>query len=239
MSADSLAVHLALRNRALGLTVATTGSTTLAATTTGFTRTAGSFVTDGFAVGMEVVSSGFTASADNMTGVVTSVVAATMLVTPYVVTITNDVATVTHPALVAEGAASARTIRARFPARFATENATFIPVADIPYAEEDFVPATSTVFSAPASNGEMVQDGLYIIKWYGLSGKGTAALRKSVDALKALFSPGTKLTAGSHTVRMSTEKAAETGQIIPLTNGWSVLILTAYWQVYSNNTIAP
>jgi hypothetical protein len=56
---------LALRGRVLTLSVATTGTTSLAATATGYTRAAGSFVTDGFKPGMEVLAAGFATSGNN------------------------------------------------------------------------------------------------------------------------------------------------------------------------------
>ena len=70
---DHLAALLALRGRALTLSVATTGSTSLSATTTGYARAAGSFITDGLVVGAEITASGFTTPANNGQGVVTAV----------------------------------------------------------------------------------------------------------------------------------------------------------------------
>lgn len=241
MSANLLSVHLALRNRALALYVCVTGiqlengqplltesgdfiltEAGLVATTSGYTRSdGGSFITDGFAVGMELTPFGFTS---NPVDVIDAVTATTIT---------------THNARTAEGAATGRALYVGFPALFATENVSFTPVSGRPYAEEEFSPSTSEVFSAPARTGEMVEDGIYVLKLYGLSGKGTAALRKSVDALKALFTPGTNLTAGSHTVRMIPSAAATTGQLIPLTSGWTALVLTIPWRVYSNNSTAP
>ena len=61
---------------------ATTGTTTLDATGTGFSRASGSFVTDGFEVGQMVVSSGFAASGFNGFSVITAVDALTMTTTP-------------------------------------------------------------------------------------------------------------------------------------------------------------
>lgn len=232
-----LAAHLALRNRALSLTVATTGSASIAATATGFMRTTGSFLSDGFAVGMEVVSSGFSTSANNGNGVITSVTATVMLVSMFVVAVSNGVTTVTRPATVVEAEASGRTIAARLPSRRAFENNDFTRLSSIPFIEEDYVPATSSL--SGTKNGGLVEEtGLYVIRWYGLSGVGVSALRSSVDALKLLFAPGTNLTAGSHTVRVRTDTATQTGQILPIEGGWSVLTLTVPWWALSNNAIA-
>lgn len=61
---------------------ADTGVTTIDATATGFSRASGSFLTDGFRVGMLVVSSGFVGSGFNGKSVVTAVNALTMNTTP-------------------------------------------------------------------------------------------------------------------------------------------------------------
>jgi hypothetical protein len=80
------------------LTVAaTTGSAELAATTAGYTRSAGSFLTDGFYIGMPVAASGFTSAANNGTSTVTNVTATTLTVAK-------------TPATVAEAAATGRTV---------------------------------------------------------------------------------------------------------------------------------
>jgi hypothetical protein len=60
---NHLAALIACRTRLATLEVCTTGTTTLEATATGFVRLAGSFVTDGFQVGMEVLPAGFTSTA--------------------------------------------------------------------------------------------------------------------------------------------------------------------------------
>ena len=69
------AALLALRNRVLSVVTATTGSTTLVATTTGYTRATGSFVTEGFRIGMELAGTGFSTAANNNPGVILAVAA--------------------------------------------------------------------------------------------------------------------------------------------------------------------
>lgn len=236
---DSLAAHLAMRNRALSLVVSTTGSASLAATTTGFTRGTGSFLTDGFSVGMDVATSGFTNAANNGNGVVTAVTAGTLTVSMYVVTVTNGAQSVARPATVVEAEAAGRTIAARLPSLRAWENLTFIPASTIPYVEEEFVPATNRALSFPITTGTLEETGLYVLKWYGVSGLGgVGAIRKSVDALKALFAPGTSLTAGSNTLRVRSDTSVYGGQLIPMDNGWTCCVLTIPWRAWSQNVIA-
>lgn len=217
---DLLATHLALRNRALTLSVCTTGSQSLSATATGYARAAGSFITDGFVVGQEILTTGFAANGYHvLTGV-----------TALALTVADTVAV--------EGAAGGRTISVGLPVLRAFENTTFTPTVGRPYFEEDFVPATNSLVTLPAAGGIVMETGLYVAKWYGLSNVGISALRKSVDALKLLFAPGTRLTAGSNTVRVRSDTAVRTGQIIPLDGGWSVLTLTIPWQSETINQVA-
>lgn len=217
---DLLATHLALRNRALSLIVETTGSTSLSATATGYNRVAGSFVADGFSPGMEITPAGF---ATNTVDVLITVTASDLT---------------TKNARPVEVAAGGRTISVGVPALRAFENVDLIPVAGRPYFEEDFVPGTNTLRTFPAQGATGEETGLYVLKIYGLSNVGISAIRKTIDALKALFAPGTTLTAGVNTVRVRSDVSVQSGQILPQGNGWSVCVLTIPWRAYSINQVA-
>lgn len=235
---DTTSAVLALRTRARSLSVCTTGSTTLSASTTGYGRTTGSFLTDGFAVGMEVVASGFSTSANNGQGVITAIATLTMTVTPYTVTGGVSGFTVASRTLATEGAAAGRTVLATLPAMRAWENTALDPVANVPYLTEEFVPATNSLITLPASTGQIEETGLYVLTWYGLPNYGVTAIHKSVDALKALFSPGTTFTAGSDVVRVRTDTAVRKSQLIPQGNGWTACVLTIPWRTRTTNAIA-
>lgn len=213
-------IHLALRARVSGLVVATTGSTTLAATTTSYTRTVGSFLTDGFTVGSEVLPSGF---ATNTVQVVTRVQALTLTVSA---------------ALAAEAANSGRQLQAGVPTLFGTENTVISPVAGRPYLMEVFKPTTATLRAGPAANGVRENDGLYELRWCGLANTGMLGIRQAVDALAARFTPGTTMTAGSDTVRVRTDVAPFSSRIAPRDDGWAVCVLTIPWRCYSVNVVA-
>ena len=235
---DHTAATLAFRNRALGVSVCTTGATTLSATTTGYARTAGSFLTDGFAKGMEVTASGFTTAANNGQGVITDLTATAMMVSAYTIANTPTGYTNSARTLAAESAAAGRTITCTLPACRAWENIDFTPFGSVPFVEEDYVPATNTLITLPADTGQIEETGLYILKWYGLATYGVTAIRKSVDAVKALFAPGTSLTAGTNTVRVRTDAGPYAGQLLPQGNGWSVVVLTVPWRTRTTNAIA-
>lgn len=218
---DLLDVHLALRNRARSLVVCTTGLTNLSATATGYHRAAGSFIDDRFYLGMEITPAGFSANTvDTLVGV-------------------TDTDLTTKNARAVEAVAGARSISVTLPALRSWENGNdpFTPVVGKPYLEEDFVPATTSLITMPAQNGVVEENGLYVLKWYGLRGIGVSALRKSVDALKALYAPGTSLAAGVDRVYTRQRPAPYTGQIIPVPN-WAVLTLTIPWWGLSRNLIA-
>lgn len=217
---DTTAATLAFRNRALTLSVCTTGSTTLSATTTGYARTTGSFRTDGFLPGMEITPSGFAA---NTVDVITAV--ATLTLT-------------TASARTAEVAASGRTISVTVPENRQWDNVALDPPSGRPYLTEEFVPATNTLLTLPASMGTLEETGLYVLAWHGLSDKGTGSIRKCVDALKALFSPGTTVVAGSDVIHVRTDTSVRTSQLIPQGNGWTACVLTVPWKTRTTNAIA-
>lgn len=235
---DEFAAHLALRNRALALVSATTGTATLSATASGFARTAGSFLNDGFVPGMEIRSAGWNNSANNGVGVITAVTDLALTVSMFVVTNPGQSQSVTRPATVIEAADVGRTITAGLPSMRAWENRAFVPAAGIPYVEEDFVPATHRLVTMPAAGGVAEETGLYVLKWYGLPNIGIGALRKSVGALKALYAPGTNMVASADVVTVRADTAVRTGQVLQLSSGWCALVLTVPWRARSRNAIA-
>jgi hypothetical protein len=216
---DHTAAQLALRARAIATVVATTGSTTLSATTTGYTRAAGSFLTDGFRAGMEVTPSGFGA---NVVDVITDVSA---------LSITTKTA---HAAEV--GVTGSLT--AYLPGLRAYENERFTKDPKRPYLEEEFVPATAGMITMPAATGDLEETGLYVIRLYGLSAYGIVGLRSMIDALRARFSPGTTITAGSASLRVRTDVSTQASQIIAQDNGWSACTLRIPWLARTANAIA-
>ena len=101
---------------------ATTGSTSISADATGYIRSSGSFITNGFVVGQQITASGFTNAANNGRSTITNVEATKLTVTkstPTVVeaaasgrTIVADAEIVVSRSspLVAQGSASGRTV---------------------------------------------------------------------------------------------------------------------------------
>jgi hypothetical protein len=232
---------LKLRNRLLSLTSPTTGSTTLSVTTTGYARAAGSFITDGFAVGMEITASGFSTSANNGQGIITALAATAMTVgDAYTVsTHATDGYTAVARTLATEGSASARTISVTVPAMRAFDNATLRPIGGKPYLEEELVPATTRVLTLPISQGYAEDTGVYVLRWFGLSGKGVTAIRKGADAVLALFTPGTTFTmSDNNTLRIPSDFGPRAGQITRVEGGWSYVLIEVPYIGTSINAVA-
>lgn len=215
---DQTAATLAFRNRMLSLVVATTGSQTLAATATGYTRATGSFLADGFADGLEFVPAGFSD------------------VTPKVIESVSALSITTTSPVTAQSAGAGRSLVAGVPATRGFDNKRVKPISGRPYIEEEFVPGGHSLMGT--TSGMNNEDGTYRIRYYGIEGKGIAGIRKWIDALKALYAPGTNLVAGANTVRVRTDSSVRSTQIIPLQNGWAYSTLIVPWWALSNNTIA-
>ena len=215
--------HIALRNRALTAVVATTGTMALEATTTGYKRAdlGGSFLEDNFRVGMEIVPAGFTA---NTVGVIKSLTATEI---------------VTDGARSAQASGAGRSITVGIPAYRAYENLEFQPPPGRPYIEEEFVPGGGSMESMPTNVGRLRETGLYVIKWYGLPGRGTAAIRMGIEAIRARFAPGTSISIASGNLSTRVDMAAMPGQLVQdVRIGRPVQELTVPWIAGSWNEVA-
>lgn len=214
------AALIALRTQALTLSVCTTGSATLTATTTGYSRAdGGSFITDGFAVGMEITPTGFSA---NTVDVLTGVTATTLT---------------TRNARAAETAGAGRTIAVTLPALRAWENVDFTPTTGRWYVDEDYLPGPAEQITLGAY-GAIETLPQYVLKLYGTSNAGATALYKVADALLALFAPRRSLTLSTgDTIAVRTSPAPYRGQLLPSDSGWSLVTITVPLRSRSANTI--
>lgn len=210
---------LAIRTRLQTLSVVTTGSTNLSATATGYARTAGSFVSDGFAKGMEIVPSGFPA---NPVDTITEVTAATLT------TLNSHAAAAT---------AGGRTIAVGLPPLQSWENRRLTPIAGRWFVEEDYVPGPSSVVSV-GPLGRIEALPTYFAKLYGLADTNITALYKAADSLLALFPPRTAFTLSTgDVVRVRGAPAPFRGQLIPLAEGRAAIVITIPLRAETANTI--
>ncbi|MGB0878682.1 MAG: hypothetical protein ACPGVY_11360 [Mycobacterium sp.] len=182
-------VRREIRTRLVGMTVATTGSTTLAATATGYTRASGSFITDKFEVGMEITASGFGTAANNGLGIVTRAEALTLTVSAYDLASSNGVWTKTTRTLVTEGASSGRTLLVGLPTVRAWEGVRHEKLAGVPWVEERLVGGPSRR-RGTTGDGEAEATPQYGLTLHCVAEKGTGATDRYGDALFALLPPG-------------------------------------------------
>lgn len=211
---------LALWARAVSVTVKTTGVMSLSATATGYERAdAGSFLTDGFVPGMEITPIGFSA---NTVDLITGVSALTLT---------------TANARAVEASAGSRSITVKLPAVQATELKDTTKLALRWRVEEEFVPGPPALMGQ--KNGGLVrQQGLYLLKLIAPERYGPLAMCAMVDALTALYAPGTSLIGGNPTLSVRTDTSVYAGQIIPQGDGSARCLLTVPWEAYWINSIA-
>ena len=211
-------MQTALRTKLLTLEVCTTGSVSLSATATGYARTTGSFITDGFTPGMEVTGTGFSATANNTARTLTGVTALTL----------------TCSGTVAETAGT-RTLKVVLPGDRAWENVEFTPTAGRPFIVEQLVPGSTTQFTAGA-NGWMEAQVLYSVQVHVPQKVGIGAANGYADALATLFSPRTTMTlTNGDTLRVRADTGPYRGQLISRDPGWATVPITVPLRLYTTN----
>lgn len=217
----SINVDLAFRARLATLAVCTTGSTTLAATASGYTRASGSFVDDGFAVGMELVPAGF---ASNAFGVVEAV---------------SPLALAIRGGRGAETAGSGRSLTVGLPERVIYENGpVFTPVQGRPYVECQLLEQPASLLSFPAQGGTREERGLFVVRWYGVAGMGKLGIGRCVDAVKALFVPGQSFAVGDGTaVHVRGDVGPSSSQLQNRPAGFAVIAVSIPWRRYVANAV--
>ncbi len=216
---DRRAVRLALRAKLATLVVATTGSTALEATATGYARASGSFLADGFAIGMEVTPVAFTQTDP---GVITGISALTMAIAG-------------GRAVQASG--SGRSLQAGLPSRREYENVSFTPTAGAPYVREQYVPGPGTKITyGPTGIVEYLP--LYVPQIHVPSGVGVGAADAYADALITLFAPGTPITlaAGSE-LRVRGDSTPSSGQLLQSSPGFALVPVTVPLLLRTRNSI--
>jgi len=211
-------LQIALRARALTLSVATTGSATLVATATGYTRASGSFVTDGFVAGMEILPAGFTT---NTPRVIQSVAAGTLVV---------------RGSVTPESSGASRSLTCGLPSLRGWDNQRVTLIADRWAVEEEFIQQPGRLRTFPAASGQMELRGLYILRVYVVQGPGLAAGRRWADALLELFLPESTLAVtGGDTVRIRGELTPSVSGYVPAQAGWSAFTVSVPWWALVTN----
>jgi hypothetical protein len=212
-------VRLAARTRLLTLAVCTTGATDLSATAAGYARAVGSFLTDGFAPGMQVTPSGFT---QTDTGVV-SAVTATLL------TIAGG--------RTVQAVGAGRTVACLLPASRAWENVDYTPTTGVPWVEEQYTPGPVQQIGAH-SQGDVYAWPMYFVTFYAPSNMGVGALDGYAGAALALFPPGQPLAlTGGDGLVVRRNPAPYAGQIMFPMAGWAAVQVTLPLWLQTHNSI--
>jgi hypothetical protein len=212
--------QLALRQKLLTLEVATTGSISIEATATGYTRATGSFITDGFAVGMEVVGTGFSDADNNEAKTITAVTALTMDADGCAVE-----------------AAGSRTLSVALPEIRLWENIPATPIMDRPYVTEQYLPGP-TLKETLGTFAELELRPMYVVTIHAVANRGLAAAAKYADAILELFAPGTAMTAtNGDTLRVRNDVGPYRGQLLQESPGWAFVPVNIPLRVRSTNSV--
>ena len=207
---DPYVVLEVARNQLKTLVVATTGVTSLGATTTTYTRASGSFVDDGFVAGMEIVLAEMGGDA------------------PDILTKVEPLVLTTRRTHSARAAAAGRSISVGVPPYTSWSNtaATAKPQTNRWFLDEDFVPGTS-MRAAGGTDYESDIHPVYIVNLYGVAGDGLQALFRVATEILRLFLPGTTFTASDgNLVRVRTDQEPGQGQPMAYEATHTVLTLT-------------
>lgn len=204
---DNFEVLRALRAHLKAVPVATATGGLYGKTATAFTRTTGSFITEGFVPGMEVAATGFISNS----GV-------------HIITgVTETQLTVATSGMVPEAPTVGRTLVVGLPALRAWENMPFVPIDNRWYIDEDYLPGQS----AMATFGELDHGPIYVIKLYGLAGKGVEGLYRFTDAILRHFRPNLPLPlADGYTAVVRTDPPPFRGQVLPEGASHALVVVT-------------
>jgi hypothetical protein len=197
---------LALWARVDTLSVVTTGSTTLGASGSTYTRASGSFITDGFAPGME------TLDWNSALRVVEKVEALTLTV---------------DSAPTAASQASGRTLAVGPPSRFAHENVHFDPTQGYPWLEDALISGPTRQLTTGTSEATIEWDPIYRLWVHVPENVGSLAALKYVDALLLHLRSNTSVTlTGGATVHVRTDAGPYVGAIVRQRPGFVTALLT-------------
>lgn len=201
------AARLVLRARLATLQVCTTGSITLEATATGYARSSGDFLADGFARGMELTPSGF---ASNSPAVITEVSARTITVAG---------------GRTAEAPAAGRALTVGLPTLRGWENVDLTKVVGVPYVEEQYIPGPSTAI-ALGLGGPIEGFPQFAVHIHVPANVGVGAADAYADAVLALFAPRTSLPLTGAALRVRGDTGPYRDQMLQSSPGFAVVPVT-------------
>jgi hypothetical protein len=219
---DHQALQLAVRTQLATLEVATTGSTSLGVASGVYSRSSGSFLTDGFKPGMEITPSSFGTSNNNTVCVITAVSALTLSV---------------NRTLTTETEGAGKTIAAKAPSSFAAENIPFQPVAGVPWIEEQLLSGPTQQITL-GEFGWIEHDPLYVLQVHVPEGTGVGAANAYADGIIELFAPRTALTLSNGDVaRVRTRPGPFRSQLRNFVTGYATVAVNVPLRIHTVNII--
>jgi hypothetical protein len=227
---DHVGYQLACRARLLTLAVCATGPLTIAAQANGgvknkpcFVRATGSFIVDGFAVGMELVSSGYVTERNNGPATILAVSDLRCTVMPNSGGLTNETATAT--------------LSVGLPSQRVWENVKLDPIQGTPYVEETYSPGTSEQVTIGAK-GEIEVRPMYHVKIHVPEGVDILADGGYQGAVIALFAPRTAITArNGDVIRVRGDTGPYPAQRMNSSPGWVVAPVSLPLRLRTANSI--
>jgi hypothetical protein len=175
-------MRAALRTLLLAVEAATTGAlTTISASGSVITRSGGSFVTDGFGVGDEIMASGFSDAGNNGRAMVTAITATTLTL---------------DKSLTTASAGPAVTLSVGLPQGRAWEGFKYAPTVGQPFIEESFRPIDSRKI-AVGPTGYIMHEFYAALSLSYPQGHGTLAVEKMAGAIRAALRPSQTLVYGA------------------------------------------
>ncbi len=235
---SNLAVADAIRTRALTLAVVdVTG--TFSATSTGYARASGSFLTDGFEVGQEIIGVGWTAPADNAPKLITAVDALTITTAGFTGSVGSR--TLSGTSGTAVEAAASRTLQCVLPADVEWENGDVAPGAGVPWWREEYSMSPGGSRVGLGSSAMLSYTIDYFITLFLPSKVGRRAADRYGDALLALFAPGQVVALTGSDLRVRGDSAApwvgRFVQSVDPTPGFLVVPVTVPLTLWTANSI--
>jgi hypothetical protein len=212
---DDHLVLLAIRQRLLTLSVidVPVDATPLE---NGFARVVGSFVADGFMLGMEVTP--IYAAGRGTTVVVQSVTPSELLVNGTVDQGQNPIRFGVY-----------------LPEKQSWENVEFTPEDKRWFIEEDYLPGPQTRITL-GKIAEFDVEPAYILRLYGLAGTGSGAVYKVAGAIVKLFEAGTMFPTGDgHIVRVRSDIAPRPGQLVSEEPSHAMIPITIPMRIRTSN----
>lgn len=181
---------------------------TLGATANGYTRTdGGSFLTDGFKKGMEVLGAGFSASANNGSKMITAV----------------SESLLSCAGCVTEAASEGPSLEVGLPSTRMWENVGGSRTVGVSHVEEEFLPGPSSADAAP---NDVEKRPMYIVKVLVPARTDIDADGAYADAIIQHFQPKVNITIGSHHLRGRADQVAYAGQRNNAIPGFSMIPVT-------------